>query len=74
MNHESLDGLKCRRCGIEKIYWQHFPDCSRFKPSWDVMRTVFRSHEPPPSRDSAMTPEELQRHKWLMEPDRRPMF
>jgi hypothetical protein len=42
MNHESLDGLKCKRCGIEKIYWEHFPDCSRFKPSWDVVRTAFK--------------------------------
>jgi hypothetical protein len=31
VNHESLDGLKCKMCGIEKIYWQHFPDCSRFE-------------------------------------------
>jgi hypothetical protein len=45
VDHESLDGLKCQRCGIEKIYWQHFPDCSRFKPSWDVVRTAFK----PPS-------------------------
>ena len=30
INHESADGLKCKRCGIEKIYWEHFPDCSRF--------------------------------------------
>ena len=56
-NHESaLDGLKCKRCGIEKIYWEHFPDCSRFKPSWDVVRTAFND-EPPPSRVT-MTPEE----------------
>jgi hypothetical protein len=33
MNHEPrADGLECKRCGIEKIYWEHFPDCSMFKP------------------------------------------
>jgi len=30
LSHE-LEGLKCKRCGIEEIYWKHFPDCSRFK-------------------------------------------
>jgi hypothetical protein len=45
MNHESTDGLKCKMCGIEKIYWEHFPACSRFKPSRDVVRTAFKSGE-----------------------------
>jgi hypothetical protein len=43
VNHESLDGLKCKRCGIEAIYWKHFPDCSMFKPTSDVARAAFRS-------------------------------
>ena len=30
MNHQPDDGLKCGRCGIEEIYWKHFPDCRRF--------------------------------------------
>ncbi len=30
MKHESKDGKRCGRCGIEKIYWEHFPDCGRF--------------------------------------------
>jgi hypothetical protein len=42
VNHDSLDGLKCERCGIEKIYWEHFPDCSRFKPLSNDVRMAFR--------------------------------
>lgn len=30
VNHKLGDGHRCERCGIEKIYWEHFPDCSRF--------------------------------------------
>jgi hypothetical protein len=41
-NHESIDNVKCKQRGIEKIYREHFPDCSRFKPSWDVVRTAFK--------------------------------
>jgi hypothetical protein len=64
MNHDSIDGLKCKRCGIEKIYWEHFPNCSRFKPSWDVVRTAFK--EQPPSEDSTMTPDELKQFdEWI---------
>jgi hypothetical protein len=42
-NHESAaDDQKCKRCGIEKIYWEHFPDCSRFNDQNSL------SHERPP--------------------------
>jgi hypothetical protein len=80
INHESLDGLKCLRCGIEKIYWEHFPDCSRFKPSWDPVRAAFKDEQP--SSRGTMTPKEqnifdewIERVKeWMGRPDASPSF
>lgn len=79
MNHKFGDGQKCRRCGIEEIYWQHFPDCSRFRPSWDSVRAAFKD-EQPPSRGT-MTPEKniiderIERVKeWMERPGTSPSF
>jgi hypothetical protein len=30
MNHESADGVECKRCGLKKEFWVISPDCGKF--------------------------------------------